>query len=90
MAANELNPKVSVSLILKPLLLSAKDASAICGVSRATWWSMDSAGHIPRKLHIGKRCLWRTSDLELWVEWGLPARQEFERRKTDLQKQSEK
>lgn len=74
-----------VAVSLQPLLLSARDAARVCGISSATWWSMDSAGQIPRKLRVGKRCLWRTEDLILWVRWNLPNREQFEARKAQLE-----
>jgi len=70
-----------LELQLQPLALRAKDAAQICGLSLSTWWSMDAAGTIPRKLRCGKRCLWRVSDLKLWISWGMVSREEFESRK---------
>jgi predicted DNA-binding transcriptional regulator AlpA len=75
------------AVLLQPILLSARQAAAFCGVSLSTWWSLDSAGQIPRKLRVGKRCLWRRRDLELWSKWGVPNRETFEQRKGALEQQ---
>lgn len=57
------------------LLLSARDAAATCGVSKATWWRLDSAGKIPQPIKIGGSTRWRTDDLRRWVAAGCPDRE---------------
>lgn len=60
------------------LLVSAKDASQLCGKSLRTWRSWDSAGRIPRPVRIGRATLWRVDELRAWVEAGCPSRKEWE------------
>ena len=69
---------------IEPLLVGAKQAAAMCGISLRLWWRQSSMGLIPKPLKIGRKTLWRVSDLKLWVELELPNRERFE----DLKKQS--
>lgn len=62
------------------LLLTAKQAAAICGKSLRTWRSWDSAGWIPRPIRIGRSTLWRACELRDWVAAGCPRRAEWEAR----------
>jgi len=66
---------------LGPLLLSAKQAAAICGKSLRTWRTWDSAGWIPQPVRIGRSTLWRADELREWVAAGCPRRAEWEARK---------
>lgn len=63
-----------------PLLLTAKQAAAICGKSIRTWRTWDSAGWIPRPVRIGRSTLWPLGELKAWVESGCPRRAEWEAR----------
>ena len=61
-----------------PLLVSHKQAAALCGVSAASWHRLLSAGKIgplPRKL--GARVLFSASELTDWVRAGCPGRDEW-------------
>lgn len=62
------------------LLLTAKQAAAICGKSLRTWRTWDSAGRIPRPVRIGRSTLWRSDELRGWVAAGCPRRGEWEGR----------
>lgn len=64
-----------------PLLLSAKAAAALCGVSLRTWRSWDAAGKIPRAIRIGRSTRWREDQLRAWVAADCPGRDEWESRK---------
>lgn len=63
---------------IEPLLLSAEEAAALCGVSRSFWWSLHSAGRVPLPVKLGERTLWRRTELEAWTEAGCPAREKWE------------
>lgn len=63
---------------LVPLLLSAKQAAALCNRSLRTWRSLDSGGQIPRPVRIRKATLWRLDELRAWIEAGCPDRQPWE------------
>jgi hypothetical protein len=65
---------------LKPLLVPAKTAAAICGKSLRTWRTWDALGLIPRPVRIKRSTLWRLDELKLWTDAGCPARQEWELR----------
>lgn len=66
---------------LEPLLLTAKQAAAICGKSLRTWRTWDSAGWIPQPVRIGRSTLWRADELRDWVAAGCPRREEWEARR---------
>jgi predicted DNA-binding transcriptional regulator AlpA len=61
-----------------PLLLTARRAAAMCGVSLRTWRSWDSGGRIPKPIRIGRRTLWRSEELSRWTSAGCPRRKEWE------------
>jgi predicted DNA-binding transcriptional regulator AlpA len=65
---------------LGPLLLTAKQAAAICGKSLRTWRTWDAAGWIPRPVRIGRSTLWRADELREWVAAGCPRREQWESR----------
>ncbi len=65
----------------EPILVAAKTAAGLCGVSRSTWLSWDAAGLCPRSTLIIGRRLWCVEDLKLWSRWGCPGREAFEARK---------
>lgn len=62
------------------LLVSAKKAAAICGMSLRTWWRKDAAGQVPAAVTVGgsstKR--WRFEELRRWCEVGCPSRDNWE------------
>ena len=62
------------------LLLTARQAAAMCGKSLRTWRSWDVAGWIPRPVRIGRSTRWRADELREWVVAGCPRRQEWEAR----------
>jgi predicted DNA-binding transcriptional regulator AlpA len=64
-----------------PLLLTAKQAAAMCGKSLRTWRTWDAAGWIPKPVRIGRSTLWRADELRDWVDAGCPRRTEWEARK---------
>jgi predicted DNA-binding transcriptional regulator AlpA len=64
------------------LLLTARQAAAMCGVSLATWHRMVSAGRCPAPLRLSRGCVrWRAGELAEWVAAGCPPRREFEARR---------
>jgi len=75
--------KPLAEVAMEPIMLDAKQAAALCGVSRSTWLAWDSAGMNPRAVRLGGRVLWAVEDLRLWVRWGCE-REEFERRKAAM------
>lgn len=61
-----------------PLLITAREAAALCGRSLRCWRTWDSAGRIPRPVRIGRSTLWRAEELRRWVEAGCLRRAEWE------------
>jgi predicted DNA-binding transcriptional regulator AlpA len=64
------------------LLLRAKQAAVMLGVSTATWYRLVSAGRTPQAVRLSQGLVrWRRSDLLLWIDMGCPGRAEFEARR---------
>ena len=61
-----------------PLLLDAKAAAALCGVSRAHWMALNSSGRVPMPVRLGRRVLWYVAELTAWIEAGCPARDRWQ------------
>lgn len=62
------------------LALSAKDAAALVGVSRAQWWKLHAAGKTPMPVYLGSKApRWRVDELRAWLEAGAPDRQTWQR-----------
>ncbi len=78
--ANDL-PDQDINQAPAPLLVTARQAAALCGKSLRTWRTWDAAGWIPRPVRIGRSTLWRADELRQWVAAGCPRRAEWEARK---------
>jgi predicted DNA-binding transcriptional regulator AlpA len=61
-----------------PLLLDARAAARLCGVSVRTWWALHSAGKTPLPVRLGRRTLWLADELSSWARAGAPARDKWE------------
>lgn len=64
----------------RTLLVTARQAAAMCGKSLRTWRTWDAAGWIPRPVRIGRSTLWGADELREWVAAGCPRRAEWEAR----------
>ncbi len=74
-------PETVSKLPLEPLLVDARAAARLVGISLATWHRLKSARRIgPAPVRLGGRVLYRVGDLRLWTEWGCPPLLEFEAR----------
>jgi predicted DNA-binding transcriptional regulator AlpA len=60
------------------LLVTAKQASALCGKSIRTWRAWDATGKIPQPIRIGRSIFWRPQELQAWVAAGCPERAVWE------------
>jgi predicted DNA-binding transcriptional regulator AlpA len=58
-----------------PLLVTARRAAGLCGLSEATWWRLHASGKCPAPVKIGKSTRWRVEELRAWTEAGCPDRQ---------------
>jgi predicted DNA-binding transcriptional regulator AlpA len=66
---------------LPPLLLTARQAAAVCNVSPATWWRWAAAAQVPAPVRIGPSgatVRWRAAELRDWTAAGCPDRQTWE------------
>ena len=61
-----------------PLLVGARAAARLCGISLRSWWGLNSAGKTPAPVHLGGRALWRAPELTAWTAAGCPARRRWE------------
>ena len=71
-------PDETITLQLEPLLISARQAAAMCGRSERTWRSWDCAHLVPRGVSIGRSRLWRVDELREWIAAGCPRRADWE------------
>jgi prophage regulatory protein len=63
------------------LAVSAKEAAALVGVSRAQWWKLHSAGKVPLPIYLGTKApRWRVDELRAWLTAGAPDRQTWRAR----------
>jgi prophage regulatory protein len=61
------------------LLLPARQAAALCGVSTATWWRWDASGRIPAPVRLSAGCVrWRRAELVEWAAAGCPDRRTWQ------------
>lgn len=60
------------------MLVDAREAAAICSMSRAAWYKHLSAGKIPRPVKIGSLARWRKDELAAWIAAGCPARTKWD------------
>jgi predicted DNA-binding transcriptional regulator AlpA len=63
-----------------PLLLTARQAGELCGVSEATWWRLHAAAKCPASIKIGNSTRWRIEELRAWINACCPHRSEWEAR----------
>ena len=73
-------PGLNAEVWIGKLLLTARQAAALCAKSLRTWRAWDAAAWIPRPVRIGRSTLWRADELRDWVAAGCPRRAEWEAR----------
>ncbi len=56
------------------ILVSAREAAGLLGISRTTWLSLYNSGKTPKAIRLGRRILWRLEELKDWVDEGCPSR----------------
>jgi predicted DNA-binding transcriptional regulator AlpA len=55
------------------LALSAMDAAAVLGISRAQFWKLHAAGKLPQPVYLGTKApRWRATELRDWLAAGAP------------------
>ena len=60
------------------LLLGRKDLARILNVSERTIGSLRARGRLPAPTRLGRRTLWKRSEIERWVAAGCPPRDQWE------------
>ena len=76
---------------LRPLLLPRKKLSEVLCISEREVTRWENENRLPKFTQQIKRTkFWSYSDLELWIELGMPYQQEFEERKKTLRTQKSK
>ena len=61
-------------MITQSLLLTARQAAELLGISVRTWRTWDAGGLVPRAIQIGHTKRWRADELRRWIADGCPAR----------------
>jgi excisionase family DNA binding protein len=73
--------RAPLAAVVDPLLLSADQAAALCGVSLATWYRMVSAGRTPAPVRLSRGCVrYSREAIVEWIQQGCPDRKTFESR----------
>jgi len=71
-------PKAPIQLAeIEPLLIDAKTAAALCGVSERSWYTLIAAGIAPPSIKLSGRRLWRMDILRRWVQANCPPIDQF-------------
>lgn len=73
------HPRSDETNSLEPLGVDAEPASTLFSVSIRTWRRWDAMERCPRGYSLGKKRIWRLSDLRAWASLGFPRRADFER-----------
>lgn len=77
-------PAAPLATEATPLLVSARQAAALLGVSLRTLRAMDSAGKIPAPVRLSPGCVrWRVVELRAWTEAGCPDRDTWHAMRAD-------
>jgi hypothetical protein len=63
-----------LAVTVEPVLVDARGAARMTGLSERYWRKLDRRGRIPAALHVGRRRLWGVATLRAWAESGCPAR----------------
>lgn len=59
---------------------NAIQLAAFLGVSRAHIWRLNSAGKLPRPVHLNRAVRWDRWTVEEWLSEGCPPRDQWDRR----------
>ncbi len=64
------------------ILIDAREAAALCGMSKSTWHKLVASGKAPRPVKLGVISRWRRSELEEWIAADCPPRQKWDAMRT--------
>lgn len=59
------------------ILLGEPEILEILGIGRSLWRTLLSAGQTPEPIRLGRRVLWRRTDIEAWIAAGCPSREKM-------------
>ena len=62
----------------QPLAVSARELSAMLGVSLRQIWRLNSTGRLPKPVRLGGSVKWRRDEILAWLGQNCPARSEWE------------
>jgi predicted DNA-binding transcriptional regulator AlpA len=78
----EVGRPASLAAAVEALLLSARPAAVLCGVSLATWHRWNAAGRCPAPVRPSPGCVrWRADELRDWIAAGCPSRAQWQTRR---------
>lgn len=60
------------------LLCKVEQVADLLAVSVATVWNWNAVGALPAPIKIGRNTLWRVTELQAWVDAGMPPRVNWE------------
>jgi len=61
------------------LLIGLSGLASMLGVSKAHIKRLRASGRLPRPIRLGRRTLWRVTEIELWCQAGCPDLARWER-----------
>ena len=54
------------------LLIPDVEAARLCACSRSHWHALAAAGKIPPSVKLGRKRLWRRTEVVAWIDAGCP------------------
>jgi predicted DNA-binding transcriptional regulator AlpA len=63
----------------EPLLIDARIAAGLCGISERSWRRLEHLGQIgPERIELGRSVKYRTAEVRAWIACGCKPREEWE------------
>jgi predicted DNA-binding transcriptional regulator AlpA len=63
-----------VQLECPPIMVNARQAARLFGMSLSLWYQLSSAGRTPQPAKLNSKSLWSYDQLRLWANNGCPSR----------------
>lgn len=70
------------TVITMPVLLTVGDLAEMLNTSPRSVYRFNAEGKVPASLRLGQQPRWRRTEIESWIEAGMPSRCEWERVRT--------
>lgn len=61
-----------------PLLIPDVECARLAGISRSTWWKLDSTARVPKCVKVGGSTRWHRQEIGAWIKAGCPNREVWE------------